>query len=112
VVALAAILIVTGINCLAVKVSGGVADRFVRIKIALCCWSALVLSYLRAAADWSHLLMANVGGTCKGSALQQRFGFAASLRPCSAHWWAYDGWNNVTLVAGEVKIRDEIFPVR
>ena len=58
---------------------------------------------LAGGADWSHLAMANVGGTCR-----RRFG-RGPLRLWWIHramlgaLWAYDGWNNVTLVAGEVQ---------
>src|SRR6266545_1074808 len=66
VVALASILIVTGINCLAVRVSGGVATVLSGIKIALVLLVGVGAFLFARNGDWSHLLMANVGGTCEG----------------------------------------------
>src|SRR6266852_5384484 len=58
VVALASILIVTGINCLAVRVSGGVASVLSGIKIALVLVVGIGAFLLARHADWSHLWMA------------------------------------------------------
>ncbi len=103
VVALLSILIVTGINCLAVKVSGGVATVLSGIKIALVLLVGIGAFLFARSADWSHLLMANVGGTCEGVSAAARFGFGGFIAAMLGALWAYDGWNNVTLVAGEVQ---------
>ncbi len=46
--------------------------------------------------------MANVGGACEGVAITTggMAGFAAAMLGAL---WAYDGWNNITFLAGEVK---------
>jgi APA family basic amino acid/polyamine antiporter len=103
VVALLSILIVTGINCLAVKVSGGVATVLSAIKIALVLFVGIGAFLFARSADWSHLLTANVGGTCEGVSAAARFGFGGFIAAMLGALWAYDGWNNVTLVAGEVQ---------
>lgn len=103
VVALASILAVTGINCLAVKVSGGVATFLSGVKIALVLVVGIGAFLFARNADWSHLLMANVGGTCEGVSAAARFGFGGFIAAMLGALWAYDGWNNVTLVAGEVQ---------
>jgi APA family basic amino acid/polyamine antiporter len=103
VVALASILIVTGINCLAVRVSGGVASILSGIKIALVVVVGVGAFLLAEGADWSHLWMANAGGTCEGVSAAARGGFAGVIAAMLGALWAYDGWNNVTLVAGEVQ---------
>src|SRR6266404_3892041 len=103
VVALASILIVTGINCLAVKVSGGVASVLSGIKIALVLVVGVGAFLLARDADWSHLWMANVGGACEGVSAAARVGFGGFIAAMLGALWAYDGWNNVTLVAGEVQ---------
>ena len=54
-------------------------------------------------ADWSHLWMANVGGACEGVSAAARVGFGGFIAAMLGALWAYDGWNNVTLVAGEVQ---------
>jgi len=103
VIALLSILIVTGINCLAVAVSGGVATVLSGVKIALVLLVGIGAFVFARSADWSHLLMANVGGTCEGVSAAARFGFGGFIAAMLGALWAYDGWNNVTLVAGEVQ---------
>ena len=103
VVALASILIVTGINCLAVRVSGSVAAVLSGIKIALVLVVGVGAFVLARDADWSHLWMANVGGACEGVSAAARVGFGGFIAAMLGALWAYDGWNNVTLVAGEVQ---------
>ena len=103
VVALAAIVIVTLINCAAVKVSGGVAALLTGIKIALVLLVGVGAFLLAQGADWSHLAMNNAGGACENVAASARAGFAGFGAAMLGALWAYDGWNNVTLVAGEVK---------
>src|SRR6266436_964998 len=102
VVALAAIVIVTLINCAAVKVSGGVAAVLTGIKIGLVLLVG-VGAFLAQGADWSHFAMSNSGGACEGVAASARAGFGGFIAAMLGALWAYDGWNNVTLVAGEVK---------
>src|SRR2546428_240897 len=58
---------------------------------------------LARGADWSHLAMVNSGGACEGVADAARFGFGGLIAAMLGALWAYDGWNNVTLVAGEVQ---------
>ena len=101
--ALISILIVTGINCLAVKVSGSVASVLSAIKIALVLVIGTGAFLLASGADWSHLWMSNAGGTCEGVSAAARYGFGGFIAAMLGALWAYDGWNNVTLVAGEVQ---------
>ena len=103
IVALASILIVTGINCLAVKVSGGVASVLSGIKIALVLVVGVGAFLFARGADWSHLWMVNAGGACEGVSAASRIGFGGFIAAMLGALWAYDGWNNVTLVAGEVR---------
>src|SRR5437867_3629923 len=60
--------------------------------------------------DWSHLSQANVGGTCEGVAITTGglAGFAAAMLGAL---WAYDGWNNITFLAGEVKNPERNLPL-
>lgn len=103
VVALAAIIIVTLINCAAVQVSGGVAALLTGIKIALVLLVGIGAFLLAQGADWSHFAMSNTSGACEGVSASARAGFAGFGAAMLGALWAYDGWNNVTLVAGEVK---------
>jgi APA family basic amino acid/polyamine antiporter len=103
VIALSAIVIVTLINCAAVKVSGGVAALLTAIKIGLVLLVGVGAFLLAQGADWSHFAMVNAGGACEGVSAAARAGFAGFGAAMLGALWAYDGWNNVTLVAGEVK---------
>src|SRR5690349_4748019 len=100
-VALAAIIITTLINCAAVRVSGGVASVLTGMKIVLLLGIGFG-AFFYSGGDWGHLGMANVGGACEGVAITTGgiAGFAASMLGAL---WAYDGWNVITFLAGEVK---------
>lgn len=102
-VALASIIIVTGINCLAVRVSGSVASFLSGVKIALVLVVGVGAFLLAKGADWSHLWTANIGGVCENVSTASRAGLGGFIAAMLGALWAYDGWNNVTLVAGEVQ---------
>jgi len=102
-VALGSIVVVTAINCLAVKVSGGVAAGLTAIKIAVVLLVGIGAFIFARGADWSHFAQSNMGGTCEGVSAIARTGFAGFVAAMMGALWAYDGWNNVTLVAGEVQ---------
>ena len=100
-VALAAIIITTLINCAAVKVSGGVASVLTGLKIVLLLGVGLG-AFFYSDGNWGNLALANSGGACEGVAITSGgvAGFAAAM---IGALWAYDGWNNITFLAGEVK---------
>ncbi|MDQ1613200.1 MAG: basic amino acid/polyamine antiporter, family [Pyrinomonadaceae bacterium] len=102
VVALLAIAITTLINCAAVAVSGHVATLLTALKLGLVL-AIGVGAFLAAGGDWSHFGMANDGGACTGVAANARYGVAGFGAAMLGALWGYDGWNNLTLVAGEVK---------
>lgn len=100
-VALTAIVVTTLINCAAVRVSGGVASVLTAMKLVLLLGIGFG-AFFYSGGDWSHLGMANTGGACEGVAITTGgiAGFAAAMLGAL---WAYDGWNNITFLAGEVK---------
>jgi APA family basic amino acid/polyamine antiporter len=100
-VALAAIIITTLINCAAVRVSGGVASVLTGMKIILLLGVG-VGAFLYSDGNWGNLSLANSGGVCEGVPITTGgiAGFAAAM---IGALWAYDGWNNITFLAGEVK---------
>jgi basic amino acid/polyamine antiporter, APA family len=102
-VAIAAIVIVTLINCATVKVSGNIAAFLTVIKIALVLGVGVGAFLLSRGGDWSHFAMANNGGNCFGVSDAARYGVAGFGAAMLGALWGYDGWNNLTLVAGEVK---------
>jgi basic amino acid/polyamine antiporter, APA family len=100
-VALTAIIVTTLINCAAVRVSGGVASVLTGMKLVLLLGIGFG-AFFYSGGNWSHLGMANTGGACEGVAITTGgiAGFAAAMLGAL---WAYDGWNNITFLAGEVK---------
>ena len=101
-VALSAIAAVTLINCASVSSSGKFATVLTAIKIG----SIVALgvgAILFAAGRWSNFLLSGNGGTCEGvsgAAMGGSAGFAAAMLGAL---WAYNGWNEMTFVSGEVK---------
>jgi basic amino acid/polyamine antiporter, APA family len=100
-VALGAILVTTLINCAAVKVSGNVAIALTVLKILLLIGVGLG-AFLYSGGEWGNLSLANSGGTCEGVAVTGG-GFAGLAAAMLGALWAYDGWNNIAFMAGEVK---------
>ena len=100
-VALSAITLTVLINCAAVTFSGNFATVLTSIKVLILIGVGLG-AFFYGGGDWSHLSQANAGGTCEGVAITTGglAGFAAAMLGAL---WAYDGWNNVTFLAGEVK---------
>ena len=100
-VALGSIALTVLINCGAVTFSGGVATFLTAIKVLLLIAVGLG-AFFYTNGDWSHLFQANVGGTCEGVAIIGG-GFAGFAAAMLGALWAYDGWNNLSFLAGEVK---------
>jgi APA family basic amino acid/polyamine antiporter len=102
VVALSIIALFTLVNCAAVVVSGWVATLLTGVKIALVLGIGAG-AFLLADGTFGHFAMSNTSGLCEGvdkGALLGVAGFGAAMLGAL---WGYDGWNNLTLVAGEVK---------
>jgi basic amino acid/polyamine antiporter, APA family len=100
-VALSAIIVTTLINCAAVRVSGGVASFLTALKILLLVGVGLS-AFFYSGGDWGNLALANTGGACEGVAVTTG-GIAGLAAAMLGALWAYDGWNNITFLAGEVK---------
>src|SRR5436309_3749293 len=108
-VALGAIALTVLINCAAVTFSGGVATFLTSIKVLLLIAVGLG-AFFYSGGDWSHLSQANIGGTCEGVAITTG-GFAGFAAAMLGALWAYDGWNNITFLAGEVKNPERNLPL-
>jgi APA family basic amino acid/polyamine antiporter len=105
-----AIAVVTVVNCAAVSVGGRVASVMAILKVVLVLGvgaSALLL----AQGDWGHFTMAAAGGACEGVAASARGGFAGFGAAMLGAMWAYNGWNEVTYVAGEVNDPRRSLPI-
>lgn len=99
----AAILVIVGLGALnyfGVKVGGGVQIVVTVIKVA--CIAGIILVGLTATAgDFSNF----------GKAIPSEAGFAGFFAALVAALWAYDGWNNVTMVASEIKNPQKNLPL-
>ncbi len=108
-IALTAITVTVLINCAAVSFSGNFATVLTSIKVLLLIGVGLG-AFFYSGGSWSHLSQANTGGACEGVAITTGglAGFAAAMLGAL---WAYDGWNNITFLAGEVKQPERNLPL-
>ena len=109
VVALLTLAITTLINCAAVSVSGKVASVITILKVFLVL-AVGVGAFFYQDGSWAHFALFNTGGKCEGVDVTSGgvAGFAAAMLGAL---WAYDGWNNVSYVAGEVKHPERNLPL-
>jgi len=95
--AILCILFLTGINYVGVIFGGAVQSFVTFIKIA----SIVILSFLLLASGSGSLANISTGFSMPASSTSNiisLFGLAIA-----GAFWAYDGWNNLTFVAGEIK---------
>lgn len=110
VIALTAIAFVTLINCASVSLGGKFASALTALKVGVVL--ALGMGVLLfAPGDWTHFLSSNQGGTCEGVAAAARGGSAGFAAAMLGALWAYNGWNEMTFVAGEVKNSQRNIPI-
>ncbi len=98
VVAVAVILLLSALNCLTVAFGGKVQSVLTVLKIAGLVLIIGGVFFFAPSVTWSNL--ATPAGTTQtgGFALLSAFGVAML-----AALWAYDGWNNMPMAAGEVQ---------
>lgn len=109
VVALITLAVTTLINCAAVGATGHVAS-FVTILKVIVVLGVGVAAFFYQDGTWNHLTMTNTGGACEGVAVTSG-GFAGFAAAMLGALWAYDGWNNVSYMAGEVKNPERNLPL-
>jgi APA family basic amino acid/polyamine antiporter len=116
IIALMMIVIVTTINCASVILSGHFATFLTFIKIAL----VLLVgggAFLLADGSFANYGLLNQGGACEGVENAVKYGatgfvFAAGFGAAMlAALWGYDGWDNLSFVAGEVKNPNRNIPL-
>ncbi len=100
VVAIAAAVLISFLNYIGVKRAGEFQLVFTVLKVAIIV--GIVAVCFGGSGSWSHF-----GGTYSG-ATGGTAGFMAAL---VAALWAYDGWNDLNMVAGEVKQPERSIPV-
>src|SRR5262249_50783070 len=79
----------------------GVATFLTAIKV-LVLIAVGVGAFLYSGGGWSHLSQANVGGTCQDVAVTTG-GPAGFPAPMLGALWGCGRWDNITVLAGEVK---------
>jgi len=108
IVAVMMIVIFTTINCASVSVGGQIATYFTFVKIALVIFVGAG-AFLLADGSFSNFAASGAGGTCEDVSNTVKYGaagftflggFGAAMLGAL---WGYDGWNNITFMAGEVK---------
>jgi APA family basic amino acid/polyamine antiporter len=110
VVALVAVWGVTLVNCAEVSTGGRVASVLTAMKLVLLVGVGLG-AFLLADGSWSHYALSGAGGTCDGVDAAARTGMAGIGAAMMAALWGYNGWNEVTYVAGEVKDPHRALPL-
>ena len=109
IVAVISIVVVTLINCASVSVGGAFATVLSSLKVGII--AALGLgAFLLAPGDWAHFRLADQGGLCEGVAAAARGGSAGFAAAMLGALWAYNGWNEMTFVSGEVKNPERNIP--
>ena len=101
-VASASIVVVTLINCAAVQVSGRIASAMAALKVTVVAGVGIG-AFLLARGDWAHFAMSAAASACEGVPASARGGMAGFGAAMMGAMWSYNGWNEVTYVAGEVK---------
>ena len=108
--AVAIIVLITLLNCAAVKVSGWVATALTGVKLALVVGVGLG-AFFMTPGDWGHFALANSGGACEGVSQGAMLGGAGFGAAMLGALWGYDGWNNLSFVAGEVQNPQRNLPI-
>lgn len=96
--AAAIILLLTAINYIGVKFGGIVQNVFTLAKVGAMFALMLGAFLLPTGGSFSHFTTPSATVNLNGLALVA--GIAAALQGA---FWAYDGWNKITYIAGEVK---------
>ena len=91
-VAIGVIVILAGVNYIGVRVGGNLQVLVTIVKVALI-GAIIAIGLFSGKGDYSHLSqhIPSVGGVA---------GFFAAM---VSALWAYDGWNNVSMVSSEIK---------
>ena len=117
IIAVVLIAIFTTLNCLSVSLSGQIATALTLIKIALVVFVGLGAFIFVTGGSFDNFSLMSTGGTCEGVSESVRFGsaeytflagFGAAML---AALWGYDGWDNLSFVAGEVKDPNRNIPI-
>lgn len=117
IIAVMMIVIFTTVNCASVALSGRIATALTFVKIALIAFVGIGAFVWVTGGTFSHFGMTEASGACQGVNDAVRYGsatytfiggFGAAMLGAL---WGYDGWNNLTLVAGEIDKPQKNIPI-
>jgi len=100
-VAIAATLLISLLNYLGVKKAGEFQLVFTLLKVAIIL-GIVIVGFSYRDGSWSHFA---------GSYAAAKGGLAGFMAALVAALWAYDGWNDLTMVAGEVRRPERSLPI-
>jgi APA family basic amino acid/polyamine antiporter len=100
--AIAAAVFISFLNYIGVKKAGEFQLIFTLLKVAIILGIVVVCFGYRGGAGWNNFATTFVGA--KGGIV----GFMAAL---VAALWAYDGWNDLNMVAGEIRRPERNIPI-
>ena len=117
IIAVVIIAIFTTLNCLSVTLTGQIATWLTFVKVGLVLFVAIGAFLFVTGGHFGNFSLMNTGGTCEGVASSVKFGsaeytflggFGAAMLGAL---WGYDGWDNLSFVAGEVKDPNRNIPI-
>lgn len=100
--AIAIIVFFTVINCFSVHFGGAVQTMMTAVKIFMIFGLATSILTFGAGTSWDHL-----GGAASSAGWKSWSGFGLAVL---AALWAFDGWNNLPMAAGEIRDPDRVIP--
>lgn len=87
----------SAVNYFGVKFGGGVAAFFTMMKVSAILF-LVAFGFASGAGSFDNFTQGSFSSSGNGTSML--LAFTAAL---SGAFWAYDGWNNITYIAGEVK---------
>lgn len=117
IIAVMMIVIFTTINCASVALSGRIATALTFVKIILIAGVGVGAFVFVTNGTFANFSLIESGGVCEDVSNSVRFGspdysFVAGFGAAMlGALWGYDGWNNLTLVAGEIEKPERNLPI-
>ncbi|MEZ5404278.1 MAG: amino acid permease [Bryobacteraceae bacterium] len=90
------------VNAAPVKTTGAIAATFTVVKVLFVAGLAAVI-VLWGRGDWANYALSGAGGACASVPEAARGGMAGVAAAMLGALWGYQGWANLTPVAGEVR---------
>jgi APA family basic amino acid/polyamine antiporter len=100
--AIAIIVFFTLLNCFSVHFGGAVQTLMTAVKILMIFALAASILTFGAGTSWHHL-----SGAASSVGWKSWSGFGLAVL---AALWAFDGWNNLSMAAGEIRDPDRVIP--